>query len=440
MSISAREISRKFGTPVFVLRPDVPIWQYRRLRQALDRWYPRSRIAYSFKTNTLPALCQTLMEQGAGAEVVAEHELDLAIRLGAKPEGIIFNGPVKPPSALERAVEADVGLINVEMWEEAILLSRLMEARGRVQSVAVRIETGVAAHRSLDPTFGGRTPSPTKFGWSLQTGEALAFCRRVAALPGLRLDTLQMNLGSQIVSPHPYLEGLKCLSSLAVQLRNDDIWVTALDLGGGIGVPGITRTKSGPLAHLVDALGGLGPKLDLNEPYDPAVEPEQLVPALAGVVNENWDNPPTLVLEPGRFLVSEAMTLVTRICGVKRTAGSAWVYLDAGINLLPDAPGDQRWFELLRTGGAEVPLRPFHLVGPLCLKSDVIGYNVMLPEDLAVGELITIHDAGAYSVSRATPFGMPRAPVVFASGESCRLVWRQETIDDMYSFDVGTLR
>jgi diaminopimelate decarboxylase len=380
------------------------------------------------------------MGQGADAEVVAEHELDLAIRLGAKTEGIIFNGPVKPLAALERAIAIGAGVINIETWEEANLLSRLAEARGRVQSVAVRIDTGVAAHQSLDPTFSGRIPSPTKFGWSLETGEALDFCRRVAALPGLRLDTLQMNLGSQIVSPHPYVEGLKRLSSLAELLRNEGTWITSLDLGGGLGVPGITRNKSGPLSHLVDALGGLGPKPDLKEPYDPAVEPQQLVPTLAGVIRGRWADQPTLIFDPGRFLVSEAINLVTRVCGIKRTVSADWVYLDAGINLLPDAPGDQRRFELVRSGESQAQLRPFRLAGPLCLKSDLLANHVMLPEDLAVGELIVVCDAGAYSVSRASPFGMPRAPVVAVSKDSSRLVWRRETFDDMYAFDVGTLR
>jgi diaminopimelate decarboxylase len=144
-----------------------------------------------------------------------------------------------------------------------------------------------------------------------------------------------------------------------------------------------------------------------------------------------------LACEPGRYLVSEAMQILTRVHSVKRThEHGAWVVVDAGLNILPTAgPAERRQYRLARPRAG--PTGRFMLGGPLCYEGDVFSFDVELPADVRAGDLMLIPDAGAYSVSRSTNFIRPRACVVALRRGTAALCWRRETYDDIFAFRVA---
>jgi len=87
-------------------------------------------------------------------------------------------------------------------------------------------------------------------------------------------------------------------------------------------------------------------------------------------------------------------------------------------------------------GKRREPTRTYAVAGPLCYEGDVLSLAKELPASLAVGDVLALHDTGAYTVSRSTNFIRSRAGVVAVDGDRWELCWRAETIDDVFAFAV----
>jgi diaminopimelate decarboxylase len=94
--VSVADLVAKHGSPLFVFSQKTLINRYRDLQQAFSRRYAKVRIAWSYKTNYLEAICRTFHREGSWAEVVSPFEYDKAIRTGVVPDHIHWNGPYKP--------------------------------------------------------------------------------------------------------------------------------------------------------------------------------------------------------------------------------------------------------------------------------------------------------------------------------------------------------
>src|SRR3989344_4587463 len=102
----------QYGSPLLIFTERIILEKYRRLKEALEQYYPHAQIAYSVKTNYLPALMGILKEEGAFTEVVSGFEFWLARKLGFKPQEIIFNGPDKKTADIETALREGI-MLNV---------------------------------------------------------------------------------------------------------------------------------------------------------------------------------------------------------------------------------------------------------------------------------------------------------------------------------------
>src|SRR5262249_45015261 len=140
-----------------------------------------------------------------------------------------------------------------------------------------------------------------KFG--VPYDQVLPLARDVGRHPQLTLDTIAMHLGSQLLDPRPYREGVDRLLALVAELRRAGVaTLRALDVGGGLG---IRYREENPLtpAELIAALL-------------PRIQPSGL----------------ELVLEPGRYLIGSAGLLVTQVLSRKHSGGKDLVIVDAGMN------------------------------------------------------------------------------------------------------------
>jgi diaminopimelate decarboxylase len=205
-----------------------------------------------------------------------------------------------------------------------------------------------------------------------------------------------------------------------------------INLGGGFGVPGIKRHRSGPIAELLKEQGA-GDLVDQTQRFD--------IDRFAAGVSEALERHRLadleLACEPGRVIVSDAITLLTQVVSVKEIGEGTWVILDGGVNLLPTAgPGEEH--EMVVVGREGSPRSEFMVAGPLCYDQDVFSHRQSLSADVAVGDLIEIRDAGAYSITRATNFIRGRAPVVAVSGDAAELCWARESSEDVFAPAVPT--
>ncbi|WP_411149702.1 diaminopimelate decarboxylase family protein [Streptomyces sp. A30] len=410
------DIAGRHGTPVHVLDVRRAERSADELLGALGGLGRPGRAYYSVKTNYLPHLCERFAARGLGADVVSGYELRAALRAGFAPGDIVFNGPVKTPEELALAVRNSVR-VNIDGEHEIAALERAAAEAGTVAEVGIRLFPGLPVTASDDPAFlaqAERTARRGRFGWPTGSGQLARVLAAVDAARHLSLTAVHAHLGSQIVHPEPLLAALDPVLEEAARLG-----VREVNIGGGFGVPGILRPRG------TDRSPG------------PGLDPASFLTAVDKRMTELGLGDAVLACEPGRLLVSDAMCLLTRVMSRKELPDARWLILDAGHHIAPwTGTGEVHRFTPL---GREFSgdLTPWSLAGPLCYEADVHAPATDLPADLGIGDLLAMHDSGAYSLGRSNNFIRLRAGVVAIDGEREDLVWRAETDEDVFRFVVG---
>ena len=393
------EIARRAGTPLYVYSAARITERYAAFAAAFAG-YPH-RVHYALKANSTLAVARLVRALGGAADANSGGEIDVALRAGFEPRDIVFTGVGKTPDELARAVELGVRAINCESPGEIERIDRLARARGRCAPVALRVNPDVAAGAHPYVSTGRLTH---KFG--VPIGSAGGICRRAMALAGVRLAGLHVHIGSQLASCAPVRDALAPVVALAEEL-----------LAAGC-----------PLQH-IDVGGGLGISYDGSDAPDVTEYARTVIDAVR----------PTglhVIAEPGRWIVGPAGALVASVVDVKeRDGGGRFVVLDSGMS------------ELLRPAlyGAFHRLEPLEprpgppvacdVVGPICETSDVVGAARLMPVP-EVGDLIAIHDTGAYGAVMASNYNRHPLPAeVLIERDGWRFIRRRQTVDDMVALE-----
>jgi diaminopimelate decarboxylase len=388
---SLPELAERFGTPLYVYSHRALTGRLAGLREAFGDLDPL--VAYSVKANPNLAVIRSLAQLGAGADVVSGGELARALRAGVPAERIVFSGVGKRPDELRAAAEAGILCFNVEVSDELELLSLLGQELGRELGVALRVNPDVDAGSHDYITVGRKVD---KFGLPLE--DAPALYRRAAELPGLRPLGVDCHIGSQLTNTEPFVEALSRMAQLVRDLRADGLPVELLDVGGGLGVR-YTDEQPPTLAAYADA-----------------------------VRSQVQDLGCRLILEPGRSIVANAGLLLTRVLYVKVVRGKRFLIVDAAMNDMPRPSlyGARHGLQAVVEGPGLVDA---DVVGPICETGDFILRGGQAP-DLAEGDLLAVHSAGAYCRSMASNYNTrPRAAEVLVRGAEAHLVGERETVD-----------
>lgn len=371
---------RRIGTPTFLADTRIVVDRYVTLRQALEQLWGRAAIAYSFKTNYAIADSRILQELGAWAEVVSGREYRLAKSLGYEGAEIVFNGPYKRDDELRNALR-DGALIHVNDPPELERLLALPRERAGAR-IGLRVNAG--------PTGLGTS----RFGFSLARGEAEAAVARVAAVEGLELAGFHLHLKGDTDEPTVYGGAARELAAFIAKAAPQGRRVASLDLGGGFP------------AH--------GPKPRSRERWAPRPI-EEYVRALTEELARLFppSDRPMLILEPGRYLVADAVVFVSEIVRAERDAGAQLITIDGAVSMLPlthYCPQVVRAFtpELESRRGEQEPTVVF---GVSCRENDIL-YRGVLPA-AEVGDYLVFYAAGAYNSTLSPAFIFETPPVVF---------------------------
>ena len=389
------------GTPTFVYHADVIRQRYRALDAALAG-LPH-RICFAVKANSSLAVLALLEQLGAGADIVSGGELQRALRAGFPAGRIVFSGVGKTDEELDLAVRSGVGHIHLESVAELEALGRITERQGRRATVGIRVNPDVTAdtHPFIATGQGG-----IKFGVPLDQVTALA--QAVMRHPLLTLDTLAMHIGSQLLDPAPYVEGVRQLLGLLDQMT-------------AAGVSGIRQLDIG---------GGLGVRYHDEAPLAPDTLAEAVRPLLAG-------RDLTVSLEPGRYLVAAAGVLLTTVLSRKHSGGKDLVIVDAGMNDLVRPSHYMAWHEMLEVSEHGRPVAAVDVVGPVCETGDFLALDRELP-GLERGERLAVLGAGAYGFVMSSNYNSrPRAAEVLVDGGTFRVVRERESFEDLVRGERG---
>lgn len=394
--VALSEIAERAGTPAYVYHAEVVRRQYRALNAALAE-VPH-RIAFAVKANANLAVLRVLRDLGAGADIVSGGELARALAAGFPADRIVFSGVGKTDAELLAAVEAGIGHVHLESAAELESLGAIVTRERRPMRVGIRVNPDVTAdtHPYIATGQGG-----IKFGVPFDQVVPLALA--VSRHPLLRLDTIAMHIGSQLLEPAPYVEGVGRLLEVVECLRAAGVeGIEILDIGGGLG---IRYRDEVPLA------------------------PDALAAAVVPLVR---DTGLTLTLEPGRFLVGSAGLLLTTVLSRKHSGGKDLVVVDAGMNDLVRPSHYMAYHEIVEVETHGRPPAEVDIVGPVCETGDFLARDRELPA-LERGERLAVLGAGAYGFVMASNYNTrPRPAELMVDGSRWWIARPREALEELY--------
>ena len=409
----AVDLAEQYGTPLYVLDEATLRSRCRQFAGAFAGRYPDSQAVYASKAYINPALARIFAEEGLGLDVVSGGELAVAVA-GDMPLGrVYFHGNNKTPGELEEAVTAGIGRIVVDSFHELDLLERICADAGKTQDILVRVSPGIDPHTHAYTTTG---IIDSKFGFSIQTGDAERAILQAIAAPHLNLLGLHFHLGSPIFELEPYQAATDLVLRFAAGLREQGLNLQEFSPGGGFAIA-YTRDDQPPAAS------------------DYA---EAIVGALTAACDELGMEQPNLVIEPGRSIIGPAGVALYRIGAIKDIPGiRTYVSVDGGMgdNIRPALY--QASYEVLSANrpGAD-PDATVTIAGKYCESGDVLASDILLSAP-AAGDVIAIPAAGAYCPSMASNYNLnPRPPIVLVKNGESRLIRRRESYADMMLCDL----
>ena len=391
------ELAREFGTPAYVVSEDDLRTRARAFVAAVAERHVDSNVTFASKAFPCTAVYRTLAEEGLGCDVASGGELSLALRAGFDPARIHLHGNAKSRAELAAAIDAGVGYVVLDSFDDLERLRELCGERRHRQAVLVRVTPDVAGETHQAISTG---QADSKFGFSVE--QAATAIARLGAVPELELMGLHCHIGSQLLELEPFTAAVAALAPLG------DFPV--YNLGGGLGVPYIS--------------GQTAPGFD---PY---------LTTLIDAAHAHLGAEFHLVLEPGRALVANSTVTMYSVETVKHNV-SKWVAVDGGMsdNLRPMLYGAV-YEAVIADRPLAPPGEPCRLAGKHCESGDVLIEAAPLP-DPAPGDVVVTPATGAYGHALANNYnGVPRPPVIFCSGGSARVVVRRETYADLAARDV----
>jgi len=408
---SVDELLNKYGSPLYIISEDRIRNDLYEFKKAFTWPDIETRIAYSVKTNYLPAVCAIIFEEGASAEIVSGMEYDLVEALGIPGSEIIFNGPYKTREEISRAF-ADGAIVNVDNFDELSMIEQIAEHIDKPARIGIRVSFKYGAN------------AWTKFGFSDDNGDSDRALKRIARHPNLHLELLHNHSGTFLLLHDIYAYATDRLIDIARRARNLGLAPTMIDMGGGF--PSINTLKPA-----YDLPSGSYRERGYLSQYG------EVICSRLHKARELFGGRPTLVLEPGRAIVDASTHIAGRIVGMKEIPGrNRAIIVDIGVNLVPTACYYDHEVCTVDVGAEQYRglLRPFSIFGPLCMQSDLIREQTLLPP-VQIGEPLVISNVGAYCHTQSSQFIQSRPATVLLGKNGPELIRRRETWKDIFALD-----
>ena len=407
------ELAAEYGTPLYVFDEDTLRGMCRAFVEEFGSHYPDTRVLYASKAFVLPAIASLVREEGLGLDVVSGGELAVAQAVEFPAKDIYFHGNNKTPDELQFALEYGLGRIVVDSFHELALLDRLARNRNTVQEILVRVSPGVDPHTHVHTTTG---TLDSKFGFSIETGDAERAVRQALDASNLSLVGLHFHLGSPIFELEPYSIAIDAALTFAAQFVSDGLELREFSPGGGFAIGYLRSQLPPPVSAYAEVITSATKdrcaSLGLGEP--------------------------TLLIEPGRSIVGRAGVALYTVGAVKDIPRvRKYVSLDGGMgdNIRP-ALYDASYEAVVANRMSDPAVETVTLAGKFCESGDVLIRDIALPE-LAAGDLVAIPASGAYAPSMASNYNLnPRPAVVMVKEGEATLIRRRETYQDMMASDV----
>lgn len=337
---------------------------------------------YAVKANANPRILSIIAENGLGADCVSGGEVKAALDAGFPADKIVFAGVGKADWEINLGLDNDIFCFNVESAVELEIIDELAAAKNKVASVALRINPEVDAHTHAKITTGMKE---NKFGINLsQLGQVLD---NLANLKNVKLIGIHFHIGSQITDMSAFRNLVIRVNEIQEDLEARGIRIENVNFGGGLGI----------------------------DYYHPNHLPIPAFDNYFAVFNKLLKIRPgqQVHFEPGRSVVAQCGTLISKVLYVKEGETKKFAILDAGFTELI-RPAMYDAYHRIENISSDEDVELYDVVGPICESSDVFGRDVELNKAHR-GDLIALRSAGAYGEVMASQYNCRQLPKAYYS-------------------------
>lgn len=371
---------RDLPTPFYYYDLDVLNSTCRKV--ATESKYSGYKVHYAVKANPNPRILQIISSYGFGADCVSWNEIERAIGCGFKPSEIVFAGVGKTDMDITMALEAGILCFNCESVPEIEVIDSIAARLGKSAPIALRINPYIDAFTHKYITTG---IEESKFG--INTWELDEVMKRISGLGNTSLKGIHFHIGSQITRMSVFKSLCSRINELLDWFSSHNVELEIINVGGGLGI-------------------------DYENPDAPARFEDYFC-----MINEfiNLRGGQNIHIEPGRSLVGQCGSLISKVLFIKNGINTVFAIIDAGMTDLirPALYQAHHRIENLTSPGS---LYRYDVVGPVCESSDTFGKFIELPETRR-GDIIAIRSAGAYGESMASRYNLRDLPKVVFSDE-----------------------
>ena len=396
-NISLEAIANQFGTPTYIYSKNTLIDTFESFQKGLLK--TKHLVCFAVKANSNIAILNLFANLGAGFDIVSGGELERVLYAGGDPQKIVFSGVGKTTSEIEAALKANILCFNVESRSELL----------RIEAVASKINIKAPISIRVNPDVDAKTHpyistglKDNKFG--VDFNQALALYLEAKGMSYIEIKGIDCHIGSQITELKPFVDALDRVLSLVDQLKNNNIHLSHIDIGGGIG---ICYQDESP------------PDFDIYTKE---------------ILNKIQNLDVKIIFEPGRALVGNAGVLLSKVEYLKQNDVKHFAIIDAAMNDLMRPTLYDAYHEIKIVREHNTKLQSFDVVGPVCESGDFIAKNRSLK--LKENDLVCIMSAGAYGMSMSSNYNSRgRAAEVMVDRDKIFEIRTREKSSDLFKLE-----
>jgi len=368
----AEELVNKYSSPLYVYDLDKIEEQFNILNK--DFVYSKKKIHYAVKANFNIDILKKLKSLNCGIDAVSVGEVKLCLNLGFDAKDIIFTGNNISQHEIQNVFEKGI-LINFESLHTLNEFGK----RHNGEKVAIRLNPDIGAGHHSHTITGG---PDSKFGIDYKKTDDI---RKVLKKHNLKLIGIHAHIGSGILDSDKFIEMTKIILKSAEKFF--DFPLEFIDTGGGIGIP----------------------YKDKDKPIN-ITETSKKISSLLDSFNDKLGKKIELKIEPGRFLVAEAGTLLTQVVNLKQNNHHYFVGINSGFNHLIRPAMYGSYHEILNLSNLDGEKKKYWVCGNICESGDIFGKDRMIAE-ASIGDVFAICDTGAYGYSMASFYNLQNRPM-----------------------------
>ena len=390
-NINIRSLSNKISTPFYCYSFDRLKNNINEFKKNFSKINPL--ICFSVKSNNNLNILKIIKNFGLGADVVSKGELLRALKAGIKPQKIVFSGVGKTPDEISFAIQKKILLINAESENELKIIQKIAYKKKKKIDVGLRLNPNIDA-KTLRKISTGRNED--KFGISDKSFVKLL--KKFYNSKNINIKCLSVHIGSQILDYRPYSKMISVIDNI---IKKTKYKFDYIDLGGGMGIDYHSNSK----------------KLDYKK-YSLVIK------------NFLKKHKVKIIFEPGRSIIGNTGSLISKVIYVKSSSKKNFVILDSAMNdfMRPALYGS--YHRIIPAIKNNTVIKKIHdFVGPICETTDSF-LSLKKYQKVNENDVLAICDTGAYGIVLASNYNLRTKPAeIMINKSNFKVISKRENIN-----------